>query len=226
VGALLAAACVPAAARAQTGGAAAPGAEPATIATASTGAFSLATPAEALLGKVTRFRGSVPAGEAGRTVSIERFEPLTAQWLPVAQATVAGDGTFVARWATDHIGQFQLRGRLDGDGAQAAAATPDLGVTVYKPAVATWYGPGFYGRRTACKLVMTHALLGVAHRRLPCGTPVALFYAGRTITVPVVDRGPFRNGADWDLTSATAQALGMTATSTVGALRLRPSPGS
>ena len=63
---------------------------------------------------------------------------------------------------------------------------------------------------------MTHRLLGVAHRTLPCGTKVALLYKGRTITVPVVDRGPFANGARYDLTSATGQALGFTTTDTVG----------
>ena len=216
--------CAPATAAAQTGGAAAPAADPAGLSSASAGAFQITTAANALLGKVTRFRGSVPADRAGRIVTVERFEPLTAQWRPVAQATVAQDGTFIARWRTDHIGQFHLRGRVEGDGAQAAAATPDLGVTIYKPAQATWYGPGFYGRKTACGLKMTHALLGVAHRRLACGTQVAIFYGGRTIVVPVVDRGPFRKGTDWDLTSATAQALGMTETSTIGAVRVPKGP--
>ena len=58
--------------------------------------------------------------------------------------------------------------------------------------MATWYGPGFYGRRTACGVKMSRTLLGVAHKTLPCGTQVAVLYKGRRITVPVVDRGPFR----------------------------------
>ena len=68
---------------------------------------------------------------------------------------------------------------------------------------------------------MSHALLGVAHRTLPCGTPVAVFFAGKAITVPVVDRGPFANGARYDLTSAVAQAVGMTETSTIGVVPQR-----
>ena len=55
---------------------------------------------------------------------------------------------------------------------------------------------------------MSHALLGVAHRTLPCGTPVSVFFGGKAITVPVIDRGPFANGARYDLTSATAQVVG------------------
>jgi rare lipoprotein A len=61
---------------------------------------------------------------------------------------------------------------------------------------------------------------GVAHKRLPCGTQVAVLYKGRRITVPVVDRGPFAHGAQWDLTAATAQALGFEHTDRVGAVRV------
>ena len=69
---------------------------------------------------------------------------------------------------------------------------------------------------------MSRTLLGVAHKRLPCGTPVAVLYKGRRITVPVVDRGPFRPGTTWDLTGATAQALGFEHTNRVGAVRVAP----
>jgi rare lipoprotein A (peptidoglycan hydrolase) len=67
---------------------------------------------------------------------------------------------------------------------------------------------------------MTKRLLGVAHRTLPCGTQVELAYGGATITVPVVDRGPFKKGRRWDLTAATAEALGFTFTDTIGAVRV------
>ena len=67
---------------------------------------------------------------------------------------------------------------------------------------------------------MSRTLLGVAHRKLPCGTDVALTYEGRTITVPVVDRGPFKRGRRWDLTIAAAKALGFTFTDRIGAVRV------
>ncbi len=41
------------------------------------------------------------------------------------------------------------------------------------------------------------------------------------MVVPVVDRGPFRRGMTWDLTEATARALGFTTTDRIGAVRLR-----
>jgi hypothetical protein len=218
---LLLAAALPAHARAQeTGGTAAP--EPrGGIVAVDDGSFSLATRAGALLGRKARFRGTVPAESAGRTLTVERHEPLTDQWLPAAQTTVGSDGSFVATWRTNSVGRFRIRARVESapGGAQAASASPELAVTVYKPATATWYGPGFYGRRTACGQRMTRTLLGVAHKKLPCGTQVAIFYKGRSLTVPVVDRGPFRKKTAWDLTAATARALGFAYTDTVGSLQ-------
>jgi rare lipoprotein A len=109
----------------------------------------------------------------------------------------------------------------DAAGATTAqtATLPTSTVTIYNPAVATWFGPGFYGRRTACGQRMSRTLVGVAHKSLPCGTQVALLYQGRTITVPVVDRGPFRSGTTYDLTAATATALGFSTKARIGAVR-------
>jgi hypothetical protein len=221
---LLAAAATPAHAQ-QTGGTAAP--EPGGgIVEVSDGAFSLATRADALLGKVARFRGRVPVEYAGHALTVERYEPLSAQWLPAASTDVAEDGSFVAGWRADRAGRLSVRARVEPapGGAQAASSSPELALTVYKPATATWYGPRFYGRRTACGQKLTRTLLGVAHRKLPCGTQVAVFYGGRSIVVEVVDRGPFRRDTQWDLTAATAQALGFTFTDTIGAVRLREQP--
>jgi hypothetical protein len=73
----------------------------------------------------------------------------------------------------------------------------------------SFYGPGFYGRRTACGYALTTALMGVAHRTLPCGTMVTFRNQrnGVTITVPVVDRGPYVSGRQWDLTGGACLAL-------------------
>jgi hypothetical protein len=90
----------------------------------------------------------------------------------------------------------------------------------YQPAKATWYGPGFYGSRTACGSVLTRRTLGVAHKKLPCGTKVALRFEGRTVVVPVIDRGPYSRGIDYDLTYATARKLGLNKTSRLAAAAL------
>jgi hypothetical protein len=49
--------------------------------------------------------------------------------------------------------------------------------------------------------------LGVANKTLPCGTMVTFRYNGKGIRVPVIDRGPYIEGREWDLTGATAVAL-------------------
>ena len=74
--------------------------------------------------------------------------------------------------------------------------------------IASWYGPGFYGNRTACGQTYTPEIVGVAHRTLPCGTLVVLEYRGRTMTVPVIDRGPYIAGRTLDLSTATHIAIG------------------
>ncbi len=197
---------------------------PSTV-SATNGEVAITTRVDALLRRTTRFRGSVSAAYAGRTVGIERFDPLLNTWSQVATATVAADGSYLARWKADVLGALRIRAVVQNPGQVAAAsASPEVGVTVYRQALATWYGPGFYGRRTACGVKMTHALLGVAHKRLPCGTPVAVSYKGRRLTVPVVDRGPFARGVSYDLTYATAQALGFAVTDHVGALPVGPPP--
>lgn len=57
--------------------------------------------------------------------------------------------------------------------------------------IVTWYGPGFYGNRTACGVRYTRHIVGVAHRTLPCGTLVEFRWHGITAVAPVIDRGPF-----------------------------------
>jgi hypothetical protein len=65
-----------------------------------------------------------------------------------------------------------------------------------------------YGLGLACGGVLGRQQLGVAHKTAPCGTLITFTYAGRSLTVPVIDRGPYIAGREWDLTGATAAALG------------------
>jgi rare lipoprotein A len=181
--------------------------------------FALSGGGQVLLGRAVRFRGTMDLSDAGRVVTIEHLDPVTSAWTPQATATVAPDGSFVASWRPRHSGRFQTRAVLTPDSAAGTAtASPELALTVYRPALATWYGPGLYGRRTACGGRLTRDLLGVAHRRLPCGTSVALHYRGHTLVVPVVDRGPFTAGTEWDLTAAAARALGFMQSGRLGAM--------
>jgi len=87
--------------------------------------------------------------------------------------------------------------------------------------LASWYGPGFYGNRTACGQTYSPLIVGVAHRTLPCGTLVTLTYGARSLTVPVIDRGPFVAGRTLDLSNATRLALGCPDLCTLS-MRIRP----
>jgi rare lipoprotein A len=190
--------------------------------TATGGGIPLATRASALLRNKLRFSGNAGSSAAGEIVEIERLGRQTGwSWAPTTHAIVRSDGSFTAVWPTNHIGRFSIRAVLQGaKSARAAGASPAVTITVYRPAIATQYGPGFYGSRTACGQILRPHTLGVANRTLKCGTPVAIYYQGKTIVVPVIDRGPYANGADWDLTEATAAALGIPGTATVGAVSL------
>ena len=73
----------------------------------------------------------------------------------------------------------------------------------------SWYGPGFIGSGTACGQKYTKTILGVAHRTLPCGTLVTFRNPanGREITVPVIDRGPYVAGRQWDMSRGLCDYL-------------------
>jgi rare lipoprotein A len=214
---MLAIALPASAAPAGTGGANAPGATGATGPVAS-GALGVA-PQTLLLGQAVTVSGSVPEAEGGRAVGLE-VRSAERSWVTVAHVLAAADGDFAITWRPTRSGEFQLRA-LGTAGTQATAVAASAGgavatVLVYGQVLASWYGPGFYGKRTACGEVMTAHILGVADRTLPCGTPVSLSYNGIQVTVPVIDRGPYTNGVTLDLSHGLAQELGVTTTEPVG----------
>jgi rare lipoprotein A (peptidoglycan hydrolase) len=78
-------------------------------------------------------------------------------------------------------------------------------------ATATWYGPGFYGNRTACGQRYSIQHRGVAvpsagRYYLRCGTPVVICRRQTCVRVRVTDTGGFRNHR-FDLSARTAMDL-------------------
>lgn len=187
---------------------------------ASGNGITLSTAASGILRQTLTFTGSAPQSLAGDTIDIQRAGHQTNwAWTSTVTAPIASDGSFSAAWATNHIGRFTIRAVITSpDGTQTIS--PPLTTTVYRPSRATQYGPGFYGRRTACGQRLRRGTIGVANRTLKCGTDVAIYYQGRTLTVPVIDRGPYANNADWDLTMAAGKALGLSGTATIDAVSL------
>lgn len=81
----------------------------------------------------------------------------------------------------------------------------------HQTGLASWYGPGFAGRRTANGEVFDPSDLTAAHRELPFNTLVRVTNdeTGASVVVRINDRGPFRSGRIIDLSRAAAEEIGM-----------------
>ncbi len=90
--------------------------------------------------------------------------------------------------------------------------------------IASWYGPGFHGRRTASGERYDMHELTAAHKSLPFGTRVLVHNPrnGRQVVVRINDRGPYAHGRVIDLSKAAAQAVGMHGTDAVVLRTLGP----
>lgn len=91
----------------------------------------------------------------------------------------------------------------------------------WQTARASWYGPGFYGKKTASGAVLTEGMMNVAvpngsTGRFPFGTRIEFAYNGKTCVAVVNDTGAFaKYGRQFDLGPGTAKALGFSGVGTV-----------
>lgn len=83
--------------------------------------------------------------------------------------------------------------------------------------VASWYGPGFHGNRTANGETYDMYALTAAHKTLPFNTWLKVSYNGRSVFVRINDRGPYVGERFLDLSKGSAQALGITGIAYVSA---------
>jgi rare lipoprotein A (peptidoglycan hydrolase) len=96
--------------------------------------------------------------------------------------------------------------------APVAEAGTEVAFGGFRFAGASWYGPGLWGRQTACGQTLRPTTVGVANKTLPCGTLVKFAFHGHAVTAPVIDRGPYVKGRAFDLTAAAAEALEFSST--------------
>ncbi|MEA2480438.1 MAG: rare lipoprotein [Thermoleophilaceae bacterium] len=199
-------AVVPSSAQAQSAGAAPASSGPESI--------SVSVKRHALAGQKVKFGGKVGSGSSGRSVLIQQRSGNG--WKTVASTKTRGGGRYSAYWRSQSTGRQALRAFVRGGGGNGAAVRSIKGgVTLYRTRFSSYYGPGLYGNKLACGGRLSPSTLGVANKTLPCGTKVTLRYKGRSVTVPVVDRGPYVGGRYYDLTTATKQKLGFGSTGTV-----------
>lgn len=137
----------------------------------------------------------------------------------VRGVTTRANGTFALRWAPGRTGSYAVRAYGVHDRRIRASRSAKRRLTTYRLAGASYYGPGLYGNGVACGGTLLPHTIGVAHKTLPCGTKVKLRYHGRTMTAPVIDRGPYVAGRDYDLTEAVKERLGFPGVGTVLASR-------
>jgi hypothetical protein len=118
------------------------------------------------------------------------------------------------------VQRFQEKSGLASDGVVDKRTRRALVRTMPKRK-ATWYGPGFFGNKTACGKTLRRSTLGVAHKRLPCGTKVVVRYKGNYVRTKIIDRGPYDFDAKWDLTQKTARTLGFEVTDKVRVAKIK-----
>ena len=75
--------------------------------------------------------------------------------------------------------------------------------------VASWYGPGFHGRRASSGAIFDERDFTIAHKTLPHETLLLVTFGDKQAVVMVNDRGPFIDGREFDLSRATAEYLGL-----------------
>lgn len=137
----------------------------------------------------------------------------------VVKTSSHANGSFAVRWSPKRPGAYRVRAYGIHDRAVRGSASVSRRLTAYRQAEASYYGPGLYGNGVACGGTLEPGTLGVASKTLPCGAKVTFRYHGRTVTVPVIDRGPYVAGRDFDLTEATRQRLGFPGVDTLLASR-------
>ena len=169
--------------------------------------------ADVLKGRAAKVRGVLQPAQGGRTVALQARRG--GKWRTLASDATDARGAYALTYKTKRTGSWPLRVRFGGDDANAPARRRIGRLDVYRRSYASWYGPGLYGGKLACGGTLSAGTMGVAHKSLPCGTKVTFRHKGRSVRVPVVDRGPYVGGREYDLTSATKDRLGFKGHGTV-----------
>jgi rare lipoprotein A len=162
---------------------------------------------DVLSGSRARVRGQLFPATAGRRVSLQQRSG--GRWHAVDHAATDARGRFALGFRPRRPGSAPLR-------LHAGAVRKQVGrLNVYRPATASWYGPGLYGNHLGCGGRLYPTTLGVANKTLPCATRLTLRHGAHRVHVRVIDRGPYVAGREFDLTAATRDRLHFSGVGTV-----------
>lgn len=131
---------------------------------------------------------------------------------PALLAALALSAALQGAWASEADEVFEAVEVHLPTAVHLAAAEAAAAAAADHHGEASWYGPGFHGRRTANGERFDKQALTAAHRTLPFGTRVRVedTRTGRAVDVRINDRGPFSHRRRIiDLSEAAAHALGM-----------------
>jgi rare lipoprotein A len=132
----------------------------------------------------------------------------------VKEVNTGPEGHFKTKWRPESPGVYKIQAIVKHDGVAPVSSNAKR-LNAYRAVQASYYGPGLYGNGVACGGTLTPGKLGVANKTLPCGTKVTLRHGSKTVTVPVIDRGPYAGNRVYDLTEATKNKLGFGSTGVV-----------
>ncbi|MEL6327025.1 MAG: septal ring lytic transglycosylase RlpA family protein [Cyanobacteria bacterium J06626_23] len=130
--------------------------------------------------------------------------------LPDATGNIAEDTLQVTNRLRRLLGNVEPLTEIEGRPAPEPAPQT-VAVRSVSSGMASWYGPGFHGRRSASGEVFNQNAMTAAHRYLPFGTQVRVtnLNNGRQVVVRINDRGPFSGGRVIDLSAGAAGAIGL-----------------
>ncbi|MEO0539318.1 MAG: septal ring lytic transglycosylase RlpA family protein [Cyanobacteria bacterium P01_A01_bin.105] len=131
--------------------------------------------------------------------------------LPDSTGDVAEDTLQVTNRLRRLLGEMEPMTEIEGRPAPPPAPVQTVAVRSVYSGLASWYGPGFHGRRSASGEVFNQNAMTAAHRTLPFGTRVRVTNVnnGRQVIVRINDRGPFSGNRVIDLSAAAAGSIGL-----------------
>ena len=133
-------------------------------------------------------------------------DPARARWKPIDRDRTDACGPLqAARAPPTHRQHAGARPRRRRRPASPTGKRRIGRLNVYKRTLRVVVRPRPVRQPLACGGTLSTGTLGVAHKTLPCGTKVTFKRGDRTVRVPVIDRGPYVGGREYDLTAATAQ---------------------
>lgn len=164
------------------------------------------------------FAGAAPVQVPEGTLGVGEVVVAPIDRIPSGEGKIAMAATHVAAsglLTPSTLAAAPLPARTTTRAKSPSRSTTAASVNGWKSARVSWYGPGFYGRKTASGAVLVEGMMNCAHRSLPFGTRIQFEYKGRTCVAVVNDRGPFVGGRTFDLGPGTATALGFSGVGTV-----------